>query len=83
MNIVLPTQEEEALAGMPRGERSFLLSLFEFTRSAQQHPDRMIALAAKRWERSLRFRIALTRQRQQRREAAHKGPQMTGRPLLN
>lgn len=63
MNIVLPTPKEEALAGMPDGEQQFLQSLFEFTRNAQANPDRSVALAAKRWERSLRFKLAVARQR--------------------
>jgi len=63
MNIVLPTPEEEALAGMPEGEQRFLQSLFEFTRSAQQNPDRGLAQAARRWEGALRFRLAVSRQR--------------------
>ena len=46
-----------------RGEEEFLRLLFEFTHSAQLNPDRTIALAAKRWERTLRFRLAVTRQR--------------------
>lgn len=62
----------------PGGEEGFLRSLFEFTRSAQQHPDRSIALAARRWERSLRFRVAVTRQQQQRRR-----PLAAGQPSLN
>ena len=45
------------------GEEEFLRLLFEFTHSVQLNPDRTIALAAKRWERTLRFRLAVTRQR--------------------
>ena len=45
------------------GEEEFLRLLFEFTHSAQLNPDRTVALAAKRWERTLRFRLAVTRQR--------------------
>ena len=45
------------------GEEEFLRLLFEFTHSVQLNPDRTIALAAKRWERSLRFKLAVTRQR--------------------
>ena len=67
MNIVIPTPEEEALAGMPTGERSFLQSLFEFTRSARQNPNREIAQAAKRWEGTLRFKLGILRQQRQRR----------------
>ena len=47
----------------PGGEEEFLRLLFEFTHSVQLNPDRTIALAAKRWERALRFRLAVTRQR--------------------
>ena len=47
----------------PGGEEEFLRLLFEFTHSVQLNPDRTIALAAKRWERTLRFRLAVTRQR--------------------
>ena len=47
----------------PGGEEEFLRLLFEFTESVQLNPDRTIALAAKRWERSLRFKLAVTRQR--------------------
>lgn len=83
MNQVVPTPEEEALARMPQGEQEFLRSLFEFTRSAQQNPDRRIALAARRWERSLRFRVAVTRQQQQRREAVCRTPLATRQPSLN
>ena len=49
--------------GRLHGEEEFLRLLFEFTHSVQLNPDRTIALAAKRWERSLRFRLAVTRQR--------------------
>ena len=74
-----PTQEEAALAWTPtehlqgaeshtihpasQGEALFLESLFAFTRSAQAHPDRSYALAARRWERSLRFKLAVNQQR--------------------
>lgn len=64
MITVIPTLEEEALAGMPSGERQFLQLLFEFTRNAQTNADRSVALAAKRWERTLRFKLAVTRQMQ-------------------
>lgn len=37
--------------------------LFEFTHSVQSNSDPTIALAAKRWERTLRFRLAVTRQK--------------------
>ena len=47
----------------PGGDEEFLRLLFEFTESVQLNPDRTIALAAKRWERSLRFKLAVTRQR--------------------
>ena len=47
----------------PGGEEEFLRLLFEFTHSVQSNPDRTIALAAKRWERTLRFRLAVMRQR--------------------
>ena len=70
MNMVTPTQEEEALAGMPGGEQSFLLALLEFTRSARQNPDREVALAARRREGVLRFKLAGTRQKQHRRAPA-------------
>ncbi len=49
--------------GRLHGEEEFLRLLFEFTESVQLNPDRTIALAAKRWERSLRFKLAVTRQR--------------------
>lgn len=45
------------------GEAEFLRLLFEFTHSVQLNPDRTVALAAKRWERSLRFKLAVARQR--------------------
>ena len=53
----------DRVSPQPGGEEEFLRLLFEFTHSVQLNPDRTIALAAKRWERTLRFRLAVTRQR--------------------
>ena len=56
----------EAEKGM--GEQIFLDSLLEFTRKAKESPVAELAVAARRWEGLIGFRIKLTMQDRDRRK---------------
>lgn len=60
------TQKEEALAGLAHGDRTLFLALTELTRTSKQDPDPAIAAAARRWERTLWFKLRLEQQRRRR-----------------
>jgi hypothetical protein len=63
----LPTPQEAALAGMPKGETDFLQSLKNFIQTARESKDRDLAQAARQWGRVLEFRVQVTLQHRRRR----------------
>jgi len=74
MNTHYPTQKEEALAGLAHGDRTLFLALTELARTSKQDPDPAVAAAARRWERTLWFKLRLDQQRRRR------TPCLAGRP---
>ena len=59
------------------GEEQFLESLLQFTRSAKKSQRLDVALAAKRWEGTIAFRIRLTMQSREVRAARAKNARPT------
>jgi hypothetical protein len=66
MVLTAPTQREI----QSFDEQQFLSNLREFMRSAKQSPVRGVAMAAREWERQINFRILMSLQNRERREAA-------------
>jgi hypothetical protein len=63
MNMKPTTQKAEGLLntpGLSQGEKQFLQSILEFLEQAKEDPKPDVALAARKWESSLIFRIRLS-----------------------